>query len=294
MSQPVTFTAAIGAKYWRIGLEAALADNPSVRFDFQTVSPIHRAFAPMAREQVYDASEMAIVTALQAFAYNKPIIVLPVTLAARFQHKCLVGLRGRAPADASGLKGGTIAVRAYTQTTGVWVRGLLAEEAGVAPGDVTWLTQEGAHVAEYEDPAWVKHVDPKLSLMDLLHSGQAQAAIFGNDLPDDPDLVSMFPDPKAADAAWYARHGTISVNHLLTIRRDVAEKNPDAVRALWQVLKALHPTGGDIDMAPSGITALTAPVNFLLEACAAQKLLPRAFSVTDLFAEAKSLLGEAA
>ena len=102
MSQPVTFTAAIGAKYWRIGLEAALADNPSVRFDFQTVSPIHRAFAPMAREQVYDASEMAIVTALQAFAYNKPIIVLPVTLAARFQHKCLVGLRGRAPADASG------------------------------------------------------------------------------------------------------------------------------------------------------------------------------------------------
>ena len=53
--------------------------------------PIHRAFAPMAREQKFDLSEMAIVTAIMAFAYGKPLVILPVTLAARFQHHTLIG-----------------------------------------------------------------------------------------------------------------------------------------------------------------------------------------------------------
>lgn len=38
--------------------------DPRVRLDFVNVDPIYRAFAPMARAQVYDVSEMAVVTYL--------------------------------------------------------------------------------------------------------------------------------------------------------------------------------------------------------------------------------------
>lgn len=39
----------------------------------------------MARRQVYDVSELAIATYLQAKAYRKPLVLLPFVIAARFQ-----------------------------------------------------------------------------------------------------------------------------------------------------------------------------------------------------------------
>src|SRR4051812_15098049 len=61
-----------------------------VALDFVDIAPIHRAFAPMVREQRFDISEIAIATFLQAKAYGKPLVLLPVTLAARFQQPALL------------------------------------------------------------------------------------------------------------------------------------------------------------------------------------------------------------
>ena len=63
--------------------------------DFADITPIHRAFAPMVREQRFDVSEMAIATFLQAKAYGKPLVLLPVVLAARFQQSALVVPNGQ-------------------------------------------------------------------------------------------------------------------------------------------------------------------------------------------------------
>ena len=57
-----------------------------VAMSFTEINPVNRAFMPMAREQKFDVSEMAIVTYLQAKAYGKPITLLPVTMMGRFQH----------------------------------------------------------------------------------------------------------------------------------------------------------------------------------------------------------------
>ena len=64
--------------------------SPHFNFEFHEIEPIHDAFKPMAREQRFDVSEMAVFTFLQAYAYKKPIVMLPVVLAARFQHGCIV------------------------------------------------------------------------------------------------------------------------------------------------------------------------------------------------------------
>ena len=96
---------------------------------------INRAFAPMVREQLFDVSEMAIATFLQAKAYGKPLVLLPVVLAARFQESALLCRADsdiRRPAD---LVGRRVGVRAYSQTTGVWLRGILADAYGVRPHD---------------------------------------------------------------------------------------------------------------------------------------------------------------
>src|SRR6201991_2292404 len=129
---------------------------PGLRLNCLEIEPIHGSFAPMARRQAYDVSELAIVTFLQARAYGKPLLMLPVVLAARLQQGCLVYNRRHRPGlGVQDLAGARIRVRAYAQTTGMWVRGILDETYGVAPDRVRWITFEGGHLEEYQDPAFV-------------------------------------------------------------------------------------------------------------------------------------------
>jgi 4,5-dihydroxyphthalate decarboxylase len=269
------------------GLKAAGALPDGTKLIFEAVKPIHRAFAPMAREGRYDASEMAIVTALQALAYGKPIVLLPVTLAARFQHRCIIRLANRPDLTPAGLAGKRVGVRAYTQTTGMWVRAILAEESGLPTRAMRWATQEGAHVAEYEDPDFVEPL-PEGSLPELLRSRELDAAILGNDLPDDPIFAPVITAPEQAAQAWFARHGIVPVNHILVVRQDVAEARGAAVAALMAALRAAKPDTQP-DMLPMGVAAMQAPIARILETCQAQGLLPRPLAVEEVFAPARAL-----
>ncbi len=79
---------------------------------------MHKAFKPMVREHAYDASEMALVTYLQAKAYNKGLTLLPAAMLARFQHGTMLFNAERGKLDAGGPAGQRIGVRSYSQTTG--------------------------------------------------------------------------------------------------------------------------------------------------------------------------------
>jgi 4,5-dihydroxyphthalate decarboxylase len=294
MAERVQLTTAIGARSWRQGLEAVQGEARQFALSFVDVSPIHRAFAPMAREQKFDVSEMAIVTALQAIAYGKPLLPLPVAMAARFQQGCLIARRSRVPTRPADLAGRRIAVRAYSQTTGVWLRGILENDYGLAADAVRWITQEGAHVAEYRDPPWVERAPSGRSLADLLRNGDVDAAIFGNDLPDDPDFAPVIADPDAAAREWYAKHGVVPINHILVVRKDVAMAHADAIRELWTLVHVAKPqVRQDHDMAPIGIAAMRRALTEMLTYCEQQALLPRTMTVDEVFAESIEVLGDA-
>jgi 4,5-dihydroxyphthalate decarboxylase len=285
----ITLSTAVGAKAWRKSLESAQADARQFTLSFVDVSPIHRAFAPMACEQKFDISEMAIVTALQALAYGKP---LPVTVAARFQHACLITRKSEAltPSD---LPGRRVGVRAFTQTTGVWLRGILENDYDVPAGAIRWVSQEGAHLAEYRDPPWVERAPSGRSLVDMLRAGQIDAAIFGNDLPDDPDFVPVIPAPRAAADAWYEKYKVVPINHMLVVRKDVAAAHPEAIREFWQVIQRARPQAAEgPDMAPTGIAANAPALEMILKYCEQQLLLPRKLGVEEIVADAAALLGD--
>ncbi len=291
MNAPLSLDTVIGAGPWRDALARVQGEHPSFTMNFIDIEPIHRAFAPMAQTQKFAIGEMAITTAFQALAYDKPLLLLPVTMAARFQHRCLITSR-RAPVTVDTLRGRRIGVRAYTQTTGVWLRGILQNDYGVPPDSIRWLTQEGAHLAEYRDPAWVEAAPAGHSLPDLLRDGAIDAAILGNDLPDDPDFVPVIPNPDAAARDWYAEHGVVPINHMMVVRRDVATAHPEAMRELWPTLHRAKPAAtDDIDKAAIGLTANRAGLAMILDYCTQQRLLPRALSLDEIFSETATVLG---
>jgi 4,5-dihydroxyphthalate decarboxylase len=280
------FSLAIGDHPMTRALKQARALPDGTPIDVVQVEPIHRAFAPMARAQRFDVAEMAIVTALQAIAYGKPLVLLPVTIAARFQHRCIIRLASRTAITPATLAGRRVGVRAYTQTTGMWIRAILADE-GVPAEAMAWVTQEGAHVEEYADPPFVTRVPEGLKLPDLLRTGEIDAAILGNDLPDDPAFAPVFADPAAAAAAWFARTGVVPVNHVLVATRAFAEARTGTLAGLVAALAAAKPQAVP-DLLPAG-AALGPALDFVLRGCAAQALLPRPLTVEEALAPARAL-----
>ena len=226
-----TLTAALGRYPETEALHAGQVAGP-LALDLVAMPQITRAFAPMVRTGAYHVSEMAIATFLMAKARGRPLVLLPVVLSARFQERALLtAAEGpvRGPAD---LAGATIAVRAWSQTTGMWLRGILADLHGGRHADQSWITFEGAHVEGFQDPLWVRRAEPGQELAALVASGAADAGIFGLELPAGGLLRPVFPDLDAAGAAFQAQYGFVPVNHLVVMRADVAHQAPAMVAML--------------------------------------------------------------
>ncbi|SFB28681.1 4,5-dihydroxyphthalate decarboxylase [Collimonas sp. OK607] len=267
-----------------------------VRLDCLDIEPIHRAFAPMARSQTYDVSELAIATYLQAKAYGKPLIMLPTVLAARLQQGCIVYNAQRGPMSVNDLIGARVGVRAYTQTTGMWVRAILEETYDIPTEKIDWITFEGGHLLEYKDPSFVRRAPVGKDMLTMLKSGEIDAAIFGNDLPGDDGIASLIPDPVEADRIWYAKHGFIPINHVAVMHRAVAEANPDSVKSVYKLFmqgKAAVDSPAELQKRlPDGIDALRRPMEMILAFCEKQKLLPRKLELDTIFADCIEFLGD--
>lgn len=274
--------------------QGALTDA-GVNLDFIDIAPVHKAFAPMVRGAAYDICELAIVTALQGIAYGAPIVLLPAVVASRFQRGCIVGWQPNGIPAPAALAGKRVAVRAYTQTTGMWVRDHLAEDFGLDLREVEWMTQDPAHVADFMDPPYVSHQPEDRSLTDMLRDGDASAAIFGNDLPTEAGFQPLIADADTRDRAWWQTHGFMPINHMVAASRAACEAHPAAVRAAYRLLRDAASQQPSPDGKPVpylfGFTALRGPLAYTIDACLRQDLLPRALSVDEVFAPAMELLG---
>src|ERR1700746_4118119 len=151
---------------------AALKDgritSDLVDFEFADVKVSNTAIKPLVREAKFDLAEVAIVTFLQARHYGKPYVLIPATVVGRGQLHTIAYNPERGELSPRDLNGKTLGVRAYTQTTGVWVRGILAEDYGVDLGSLKWVTFEEGHVAEYKDPPTVRRAPEGQQLVQML------------------------------------------------------------------------------------------------------------------------------
>jgi len=267
-----------------------------VRLDFVDVKLTHLAFKPMVRELAYDVSEMAIVTFLMAKAYGKPLALLPAVMVGRFQHHCMLYNAERGALTPQTLAGRRVGVRAWSQTTGVWLRGILANDYGLDLDSVRWVTFEDAHVAEYRDPPQIERAAAGKEMTEMLLAGEIDAAIYGLELPPDARLKNVIPEPHAAAQTWYRKHGVAPVNHLVVVKTDLVRTQPHVVAEVCRLLAAAKraaPVPAGIDPAPFGIAANRPALELIVDYCVQQRMIPRRFSVDELFAEAEELIAAA-
>ena len=288
MNEVTTLRVAIGDYPHTLPLKRGEIASPWLKLDFIEVKPMHKAFKPMVREHAYDASEMALVTYLQAKAYNKGLKLLPAAMLARFQHGCMLYNAERGKLDPANLPGCRIGVRAYSQTTGAWLRGILENDYAVDLSRVQWVTFEDGHVAEAKEPPGVIRAAAGQDMTKMLIDGELDAAIYGAELPKEPRLQSVIPEPAAAARAWYGQHGLVPVNHMVVVTEALAHANPEAVAELYRLLEAGKrasglPAAGEVDTAPFGKEANWPSLELLISYALQQRLIPRRLAFGELW-----------
>jgi len=286
MPDPTTLRIAIGDYPHTLPLKRGEITSPWLTLDFVEVKPMYKAFLPMVREHAYDASEMALVTAIQAKAYNKGLKLLPAAMLSRFQHGTVLYNTERGKLTPADLPGKRIGVRSYSQTTGVWIRGILENDYGIDLSRAQWVTFEGGHVAEANDPPGVIRAKPGQDITQMLIDGELDAAIYGAAMPNDPRLKTLIPDPDGAARDWYAKHRLVPVNHMVVVTEDLARAKPDAAAEFYRLLeagKAAAGMPGGIDTAPFGKAANRPALELLISYAVQQGHIPRKLAADELW-----------
>lgn len=287
------------------GLKDGTVSVPGIQFEHVEVSPIIGAFRRMCRSLEFDLCEMAVTTYLTAKAHNKPFTALPVFVMRQFHHSPIVyniKSGAKAPKDLEGKK---VGVRAYTVTTGVWTRGILASEYGVDLDKITWVVVDEEHVQEYHKPANVME-RPGANLAEMLVKGELAAAI-GVGKVESPDVKPLIPDAAAAEAAWYRKTGIYPINHTVVVKDSLLRADPTLAPRLFaafteakarllgqlasgvplaadaQALAQRRSVVGD-DPLPYGLAPNRKAIEAVIRFARDQKILPRKVDLEDVFA----------
>ncbi|MGG5807962.1 ABC transporter substrate-binding protein [Falsiroseomonas sp. CW058] len=219
-----------------------------VRVEGATVVPVplpsEQTFPRAVTRAEFDVTELSLSSQLlQVSRGEGAYVALPVFVARAFRHGCIYVRRDAGIAGPKDLEGRRVGIPEYQMTLGLWLRGILADDHGVAVNGIAWRTA-GTNAAGRKErlpldlPAGmdVRPLPEGATLNATLLAGGIDA-ILSPTPPDafaagDPRVTRLFPDPRAAAEAWHRRSGMFPIMHLLGVRRDVLARAPHLGPAL--------------------------------------------------------------
>jgi 4,5-dihydroxyphthalate decarboxylase len=297
-----------------------------VEANFVEVVPIIGAYRRMVRDLEFDVCEMAPTTYMIARTRGAPYIALPIFLMRLFHHGGFVvrpdaGIR--VPKD---LEGHKVGVRAYSVTTGVWTRGIFANEYGLDSSKVTWVVDDEEHVTTLVLPPNVVHAPAGKSLAAMMASGELQAGFtgpagigragppVGNWETGGQTASQRYPeliaDAAEVEADWYRATGIYPIHSAVVVKEAILEKHPHVAQALLDAfcaakepyLQRLNGGAGNTvedvryrsfghlmdDPLPYGMKANAASIEALIGYAVQQQLIPKRPSIEEVFVNVES------
>lgn len=246
-----SLTVALGDYPHVTALLSGAVQVPGYAVEKVEVKPIIGAYRRMIRDLEFDVCELAPTSYLMARQAGVQLTGIPVFLNRRFHHsdvQCSTTSGIRFPAD---LQNKRVGVRAYTVTTGVWMRGILQKEYGVDIDSVEWVIDDDDHI-EGRAPSNVTRVTDGRSLGELLRAGDIDAAFSGNAgtgragapragwsaTPEPPSVddgpYPLFPDHEVLEADWFLRTGIYPLHSVIAVKSELIERDPKLATALYE------------------------------------------------------------
>ncbi|HEY5962913.1 MAG TPA: ABC transporter substrate-binding protein [Xanthobacteraceae bacterium] len=287
-------------------IKRAGADLGRLNLRFVEVEQIVPMMRRMCRGLEFDICEMAFTTYLCARAAGLPFTAIPVFVTRNFHHWAVfVNTRSgvKKPKDLEGRKVGVN--RGYTVTTGLWARGVLQSEYGVDLNKITWIPTDDEHVLGFKQPANVDYRFRGAKMLDLLMSGEIDAAI-GEVAVDAPEIKPLLPDARNEAFGYFRRTGIYPINHGVVVKDSLLKEAPwiaDELCRAFEKAKVEYRKNLDLgdaatswdraakvnaevvgDPYPFGIEPNRKALEAMTQFAVDQKMVPRRYSVEELFA----------
>ena len=219
------------------GVDAALDTAPLISDLFQR----------MAQGEL-DISEFGLTYFLRAFDLDdSPFLALPIFPNRNFRHSALFvntdsGIEK--PQDLAGKTVGEFAL--WGHDPGVWMKGILAEDYGVTPDQMSWVIGGTDHpIPAFDwipqpipDGIDVRHAGPGQTLAAMLEEGEIDA-LLSVDVPQSlidgstKKIRRLFPDYELVERDYYRRTGIFPMMHVVAIRRELAAE-PGLVESVYR------------------------------------------------------------
>jgi 4,5-dihydroxyphthalate decarboxylase len=194
----------------------------------------HRAF----RSQEFDVTEISLSSHTLTTARGEAHYVgIPAFVSRLFRHSSIYIRTDRGIAGPADLKGKIIGLPEYQMTANVWVRGVLEEEYGVRPQDISWRNggeeQPGrGERAPLRLPPGIdlQPIPRDRTLSNMLEKGELDGLIAAR-APScftrgASGVARLFPDYPAVEEAYFRKTRIFPIMHLIGIRRSLAERHP--------------------------------------------------------------------
>ena len=194
----------------------------------------HRAF----KYAEFDITELSLssytmMTSRSASEY----LAIPAFVSRTFRHGSIFVRSDRGIEAPAQLAGKAVGVPEYQITANVWIRGILADDYGLSPSSIRWRQgglEEGGR-KERTELRVLPNIDFALipsdrNLSEMLAPGELDAIIGARApscfLSGAPHVARLFPDYRAAEAAYYKKTRIFPIMHVIGIRRTILERHP--------------------------------------------------------------------
>lgn len=210
--------------------------------------PVEEIFHRQIMHREFDLSEMSLSSYVLTLEQGAPFVAVPAFPSRYFRHQSMFVNRASGIATPEDLRGKRVGLPEYQITAGVWQRGMLEDEYGVAVEDMRFFTggvedRGRTEKIELDLPAGisVEPIGPQDTLSQMLADGRLDA-VFSASTPStfhtSPDVVRLFPDYKSVEADYYRRTRIFPIMHVLAIRREVVEQHPWVAMSVLKAVTA--------------------------------------------------------
>jgi 4,5-dihydroxyphthalate decarboxylase len=210
--------------------------------------PVEETFYRQLKYQEFDACEMSLSSyVLTLNEPDPPFIALPVFPSRYFRHQTMfVNSRSgiEKPVD---LKGKRVGVPEYQITAGVWQRGMLQDEYGVRPEDMTFYSGGVEKTGRSEKigldlppDIHLEPIRPDQTLSGMLVNGELDA-LFTAHVPSGfyqhEHIRRLFTDYKDVEQQYFTETGIFPIMHVLVVKRTLYDRHPWLASSLMKAFE---------------------------------------------------------
>jgi len=234
---------------WNYDRTCALADGSvrpnGIELTYLNLPP-EETFFRMLRYREFEVAEMSLSSyTVSLFQEAPPFIAIPVFPSRMFRHASIFVSTKSGVREPRDLIGKRVGNPEYQLTALVWIRGILSDEYGIAPGAVEYWTGGEEQVGREEKVSLdlplefkVRRIRPDQTLSQMLADGELDA-LYAPRIPSTffsrpKDVRRLFEDYAEAERAYYRKTKIFPIMHTVVVRRDIYTAHPWVAQTLYK------------------------------------------------------------